>query len=68
MCNVHEDFKDKTIHTPIAISNHTNWYDIFYIAMGNAPLSFVAKAEVKDWPLIGIIAKSRMCVYVDRDS
>jgi 1-acyl-sn-glycerol-3-phosphate acyltransferase len=68
MCNVSEDFKDHTITTPIAISNHTNWFDIFYIAMGNAPLSYVAKAEVKHWPFIGTIASSRKCVYVDRDT
>jgi 1-acyl-sn-glycerol-3-phosphate acyltransferase len=35
--------------------------------MGYAPLSFVTKAEVKKWPFIGILAKARQCVFVDRN-
>lgn len=49
------------------ISNHVNWFDIFYLTMGYAPLSFVTKAEVKKWPFVGILARARQCVFVDRN-
>lgn len=44
ICKVQERFDNKSISTPIIISNHVNWFDIFYITMGFAPVSFLTKA------------------------
>jgi len=50
----------------LILANHVSWIDI--VAIGSvAPLSFVAKAEVEDWPLFGLFAKLQRSVFVDRN-
>ena len=50
----------------LVIANHVSWLDIS--AFGScAPLSFLAKAEVGGWPVIGIFARLQGCVFVDRN-
>jgi len=45
--------------------NHASWLDI--VILGSLlPLSFVAKAEVADWPLVGTLARLQRTVFVDR--
>jgi lyso-ornithine lipid O-acyltransferase len=47
------------------VSNHVSWVDI--VAIGSlAPIAFVAKSEVRRWPLIGITAEMQRTVFVDR--
>jgi lyso-ornithine lipid O-acyltransferase len=47
------------------VSNHVSWVDI--VAIGSlAPVAFVAKSEVRCWPLIGITAEMQRTVFVDR--
>jgi 1-acyl-sn-glycerol-3-phosphate acyltransferase len=49
----------------LMIGNHTSWADI--LAIGSAaPVAFVAKSEVRKWPVIGIIAHLQRTVFVDR--
>lgn len=49
----------------LIIANHISWFDI--VAIGSLmPLSFVAKAEVKSWPLFGHLARLQHTVFVDR--
>jgi 1-acyl-sn-glycerol-3-phosphate acyltransferase len=45
--------------------NHSSWLDIPVIA-SLMPISFVAKAEVAEWPLFGLFAKLQRTVFVDR--
>lgn len=47
------------------VSNHVSWADILVIG-SIAPVAFVAKREVADWPLVGITAKAQRTVFVDR--
>ena len=47
------------------VSNHVSWADILVIG-SIAPVAFVAKREVRDWPLVGITAKLQRTVFVDR--
>lgn len=47
------------------VSNHVSWADIVVIG-SVAPVAFVAKREVRDWPLVGITAKMQRTVFVDR--
>src|SRR4249919_2436443 len=47
------------------VSNHVSWADILVIG-AIAPVAFVAKREVRDWPLVGITAKLQRTVFVDR--
>ena len=49
----------------LMISNHTSWADI--LAIGSAaPVAFVAKSEVRKWPVVGIVAHLQRTVFVDR--
>ena len=47
------------------VSNHVSWADILVIG-SIAPVAFVAKREVRDWPLVGITAEIQRTVFVDR--
>jgi 1-acyl-sn-glycerol-3-phosphate acyltransferase len=49
----------------LIVANHLSWFDIIVIG-GLTPLSFVAKAEVKSWPLFGQLAMLQRTVFVDR--
>lgn len=47
------------------VANHSSWLDIFTL---NAPqrIFFVSKAEVANWPGIGILARSTGTVFIER--
>jgi 1-acyl-sn-glycerol-3-phosphate acyltransferase len=47
------------------ISNHASWIDILVIG-SILPVAFVAKREVRDWPLVGITAQIQRTIFVDR--
>jgi 1-acyl-sn-glycerol-3-phosphate acyltransferase len=51
----------------LIVANHISWLDIFVI---NAlrPASFIAKAEIRAWPLVGWLAARNDTVFVDRGS
>jgi 1-acyl-sn-glycerol-3-phosphate acyltransferase len=47
------------------VSNHVSWLDI--VAIGAIqPVAFVAKSEVRKWPLVGITAEMQRTVFVER--
>ena len=51
----------------LVIANHISWLDIFAI---NAvrPAAFIAKAEIRQWPLIGWLAAHNDTVFLHRGS
>ncbi len=52
-------------HPVLIVANHSSWVDI--ILLGSiAPVAFIAKREVGEWPLIGRAAKAQRSVFVDR--
>jgi len=51
----------------IHICNHTSWLDIL-IFMSLIGSGFLAKIDVKNYPLIGLIAEYLGSVFVDRDN
>ncbi|OUV03625.1 MAG: hypothetical protein CBC42_04030 [Betaproteobacteria bacterium TMED82] len=51
----------------ILVSNHISWLDIFLIHATCAGF-FVAKSEIKAWPLIGILVKKAGTIFIDRAS
>jgi 1-acyl-sn-glycerol-3-phosphate acyltransferase len=54
-----------TDHPVLIVSNHVSWADI--VLLGSvAPVAFIAKSEIADWPLIGMAAKAQRSVFVDR--
>lgn len=49
----------------LLVSNHLSWLDI--VVIGAAfPASFIAKAEVGTWPVIGTFARMQRSVFIDR--
>jgi lyso-ornithine lipid O-acyltransferase len=49
----------------LVLANHVSWLDIPVLG-SLAPLSFVAKAEVAEWPVIGFYAGLQRCIFIDR--
>lgn len=49
----------------LLVSNHVSWADILVIG-SIAPVAFISKSEVANWPLVGITAKLQRTVFVDR--
>ena len=47
------------------ISNHVSWADILVIG-SIAPIAYVSKSEIGNWPLVGTAAKSQRTIFVDR--
>jgi 1-acyl-sn-glycerol-3-phosphate acyltransferase len=49
----------------LLVCNHLSWFDIVVIG-SLLPVSFVAKKEVRSWPLFGLLAQLQRTVFVDR--
>lgn len=49
----------------LLVSNHVSWVDIPLIG-GVTPISFLSKAEVAKWPLIGTLASKVGTLYIKR--
>jgi lyso-ornithine lipid O-acyltransferase len=49
----------------LVLSNHVSWLDIPVLG-SLAPLSFIAKSDVADWPVIGFYARLQRCIFIDR--
>ncbi|MBB4016872.1 1-acyl-sn-glycerol-3-phosphate acyltransferase [Chelatococcus caeni] len=49
----------------LILANHVSWLDIPVIST-LTPLSFIAKAEVNGWPVVGLLARLQRTVFIDR--
>ncbi|MEO6353581.1 MAG: lysophospholipid acyltransferase family protein [Burkholderiaceae bacterium] len=49
----------------MVVANHVSWLDIFIIN-AHQPCRFVAKADVRDWPLIGWLSSKAGTVFLAR--
>jgi len=49
----------------ISVANHVSWLDVFVLNAA-APMTFVAKSEVRDWPGIGVLARAMGTVFIER--
>lgn len=52
-------------HGGALVANHVSWSDIF-VLVGAARMTFVAKAEVRGWPVMGWIAELCDTVFIER--
>lgn len=50
----------------LILSNHASWLDISVLG-AIAPVVFVAKSEVANWPVFGWLAKLQRTVFIERD-
>lgn len=49
----------------LIVSNHTSWLDIFVIN-AHRPCRFVAKAEIRGWPLVGWLCDMNGTIFIAR--
>jgi lyso-ornithine lipid O-acyltransferase len=61
----------KIVGTPVRnnalyIANHISWLDILVLA-GASGTSFVAKADMESWPVLGWLADQNNTIYVKRE-
>ncbi|MFD0916950.1 lysophospholipid acyltransferase family protein [Pseudahrensia aquimaris] len=59
--------KAETQRPLMLISNHVSWLDIVVLST-IAPVSFVAKAEMKNWPVFGQLAQLQRTIFIKRES
>lgn len=49
----------------LLVSNHLSWLDIPLLA-GETGCTFVAKAEIRSWPVVGWVCRAAGVIFVDR--
>jgi 1-acyl-sn-glycerol-3-phosphate acyltransferase len=52
-------------HEGIIMSNHISYADVIAL-LTLTPLRFLAKAEIRAWPIVGLAAQTIGCVFVER--
>ena len=53
-------------HAPLLVAvNHVSWIDIFAL-LAHLPLVFVAKSEIRDWPVLGRLVAGAGTVFIER--
>ena len=50
----------------LTVANHVSWLDIFVIN-AVAPMRFVAKADIRDWPLAGALCAGTGTIFIERN-
>jgi len=50
----------------LVAANHVSWLDILALG-GAAPVNFVARHDVEDWPAVGWVADINDTIYIARD-
>jgi 1-acyl-sn-glycerol-3-phosphate acyltransferase len=70
MCNVTVELAPGSapvLQQAAVVANHVSWLDIFVIHSLH-PSRFVAKAEIRSWPLAGWLAEKAGTVFISRGS
>ena len=63
--SVHGARPSETHEKLFVVANHVSWLDIFVIN-ASAPSRFVAKSEIRDWPVVGWLAEAGGTIFVRR--
>jgi 1-acyl-sn-glycerol-3-phosphate acyltransferase len=50
----------------LLVANHISWLDVFVINAAH-PSCFVAKSEVRSWPLVGLLCRLTRTVFIERN-
>jgi 1-acyl-sn-glycerol-3-phosphate acyltransferase len=50
----------------LIVANHSSWLDILALA-SVGDVTYVAKAEVKDWPVFGWLSRLQRSIFVERE-
>lgn len=52
-------------HSGLIVSNHISWLDVF-VLNSVIPMRFVAKSEVRQWPVIGWLCARAQTLFIER--
>ena len=63
---IHVHGRPETRRPLMLASNHVSWKDIMVLG-AVADVVFIAKAEVADWPIFGLLAKLQKSVFIVRE-
>jgi len=53
-------------HPTLLVSNHVSWLDI-WVVHAVSPVRFVAKSDVRRWPVIGWLVTRAGTIFIERD-
>ena len=56
---------ETTSSTPLVVANHISWLDIF-VLLSRLPVVFVAKKELRAWPVLGWLIALSGTQFIDR--
>lgn len=62
---LHGSFPGYEIHNVMFVSNHITWIDIWALNQVR-PVRYIAKAEIRRWPLVGWLAKQGGTLFIER--
>ncbi|UOO82597.1 1-acylglycerol-3-phosphate O-acyltransferase [Uruburuella testudinis] len=57
----------RSVNGTLVVSNHVSWLDIFAMS-ALYPSSFIAKQEIRDWPVLGKMGKNAGTVFINRNA
>jgi len=59
------DRPNSTVQRALLVANHVSWLDIC-VMITACPTQFVAKSEIRDWPVIGFLCKRVGTLFIKR--
>jgi 1-acyl-sn-glycerol-3-phosphate acyltransferase len=65
ICGVHLETVPAPLAQALVVANHISWLDIFVINAAS-PCRFVAKAEIRAWPVLGWLVAQAGTVFIAR--
>jgi len=65
LLGMRSDVRGRLEPTALLVANHVSWLDIPVLG-ACGPITFLSKAEVADWPLIGWLASVAGTLYIER--
>lgn len=57
---------DGDTRATLFVANHISWIDIWALK-ATQPMRFIAKAEIRDWPLVGWLARRTGTLFIERE-
>jgi len=52
-------------HPALIVANHVSWLDVVVISVVS-PARFVAKSEIREWPLLGLLSDRAGTIFIER--
>lgn len=65
--NTYGDLPPAQTRSTMFVGNHISWADI-HALNSVIPLRFVAKSDIKNWPVFGYLVRASNTIFIDRNS